>query len=86
MSDGSCFIVTGIKTKRKDKEFEIMKNDDVNSIFNQKIVKSSVDSKSSLVYKTRYFNTKLEYSQVARQSFLVRSFKGSNPFIPISLR
>ena len=25
----------------------------------------------------------MEYSQVVRQSFLVRSFKGSNPFIPI---
>lgn len=25
---------------------------------------------------------KLEYSQVVRRSFLVRIFKGSNPFIP----
>lgn len=27
----------------------------------------------------------LEYSQVARQPFLIRSFKGSNPFIPTAI-
>ena len=27
-------------------------------------------------------NSYLEYSQVVRRSFLVRVFKGSNPFIP----
>ena len=55
-SDGSCFVDVVIKIKQKIKVFEAVKKDDINALFNQKIIKSYIDSKSSVAYKIRYFN------------------------------
>jgi hypothetical protein len=82
-SDGSYFFSNSEETSLTNKLVIFQKQDDKNFSFNQKKGQSMIDSRQSSYYKKKYIKYDvLEYSQVARRSFLVRAFKGSNPFTP----
>lgn len=86
LSDGSLYFSYELQTS--DNTFVSCSVEDEKTFFlNKKNRVRQLNLKSSLEYKKKYFKQKnLEYSQVARHSFLVRAFKGSNPFIPIVIR
>jgi hypothetical protein len=82
-SDGSYFFSNSGETSLTNKLVIFQKQDDKKFSFNQKKGQNIIDSRQSSYYKKKYLKYNiLEYSQVARRSFLVRAFKGSNPFIP----
>ena len=82
-SDGSLYFCKEFATIKKKFAINNSLEDKKNFFFNKKKRMRKYNIKSSLKYKKKYLKQELEYSQVARHSFLIRAFKGSNPFIPI---